>query len=173
MEFAHGVKRAPRRWQWIAVLLAGLGASVVLAIPPPAVSSGTAKATPTCHGNPATIVGTNGDDTGHKKIRGTSHADVIAGLAGKDEIVGKGANDVICGGGGGDFINAGSGQDTVYGGGAGDLILGRRGSDRLLGQAGNDRLGGGDGKRDLCSGGPGKDLAQAKTCERIRGANAV
>lgn len=43
-------------------------------------------ATATCYGQPATIVGTDGDDI----LRGTRGHDVIAGMAGDDVIRGDG-----------------------------------------------------------------------------------
>lgn len=84
----------------------------------------------TCDGLPATIIGTNGNDT----ITGTSGPDVIVGLGGNDTISGMGGNDVIC---------AGAGNDTVYGEseigtptfipGTDDRIFGEGGSDLLIG----------------------------------------
>jgi Ca2+-binding RTX toxin-like protein len=162
-----------RRSIWIAVLLGGLSAAIVLTGPASAVSSSAGKASASCHGHAATIVGTRGNDTGKKTLRGTRHADVIVARAGKDEVHARQGNDVVCGGAGGDLVDGGAGRDRVYGQGGSDLVLGRAGRDKLLGGTGDDELGGGPGRRDLCAGGPGKDLAQKRTCERIRGAKAV
>jgi Ca2+-binding RTX toxin-like protein len=89
---------------------------------------------PTCKGDPATIVGTSGDDV----RTGTSGKDVMVGLGGNDKLFGLAGNDTICGG---------SGKDTLNGG---------KGNEKLYGEAGNDTLKGGPGK-DKLKGGPGKD----------------
>jgi Ca2+-binding RTX toxin-like protein len=99
---------------------------------------------PTCDGQPATILGTAGNDT----IEGTAGADVIVGLDGNDKIRGRGGDDRICGGAGK------------------DKLKGEKGNDRLFGEAGKDRLSGGRGAdyldggpdRDKCTGGPGTDI---------------
>lgn len=116
------------------------GNAVFLAAPPVADSTLVVAARPTgsCDGRPATIVGTNGNDT----LRGTSRADVIDARGGHDRIVGRGGNDIICGG---------DGNDTIYGAG---------GQDRLHGGAGRDSLDGGAG-RDICKGGPGRDSTRS------------
>ncbi len=54
----------------------------------------TAIFTPTCRGQPATIVGTNSSDV----RKGTPGKDVIVGLGGNDKLSGLAANDLICGG---------------------------------------------------------------------------
>jgi Ca2+-binding RTX toxin-like protein len=94
-----------------------------------AVSVGAAGSTaatfPTCQGEPATKIGTPGDDT----ITGTDDDDVIVGLGGNDTIVGGGGFDLICGGDGNDsilqtsggflgvaFIAGDAGDDTIQGG---------------------------------------------------------
>ena len=114
-----------------------------------------------CHGQKATLVGTDGADV----IKGTKKRDVIVGLGGNDKIIGLGGNDVICGGAGKDKEIGGAGRDTLYGdggkdkvmGGLGkDMLVGGGGKDRLLGGAGNDKMNGGAGK-DRLLGGPGKD----------------
>lgn len=70
---------------------------------------------PTCKGEPATIVGTPGDD----HITGTDRADVIVGLGGDDVIDGLTHRDVVCGNGGDDLIMASSGRGARYYGGRG------------------------------------------------------
>jgi SpoIID/LytB domain protein len=90
----------------------------------PGVSSAT---TPTCFGEPATIIGTGGADT----LEGTSGRDVIAGLGGADVISGKGGDDLLCGGGGRDVIEGGNGADHISGGGGADQIAGGPGNDLL------------------------------------------
>ena len=67
---------------------------------------------------PATIVGTQGNDT----LIGTAGRDVIAGLGGDDVIDGGGGNDLICGGDGNDQLFGGAGED-VLSGEAGDDVL--------------------------------------------------
>ena len=98
---------------------------------------------PTCKGNPATIVGTDGPD----QIAGTAAADVIAALGGNDTVRALAGNDVVCGGPGKDTLKGGKGKDT------------------LLGQAGKDTLNGGPG-RDLCKGGKGNDTASKCEVEK-------
>lgn len=77
--------RLARRVGPVAVVALALG---VLAGGPGA--SG-ARSAPTCEGEPATIVGTNGSDTGNDAIEGTNGPDVIVARGGGDEISGKGA----------------------------------------------------------------------------------
>ena len=60
---------------------------------------------------PATIVGTPGDDT----LRGTEGSDVIVGLGGDDTISGLGGDDVICGDLGDDRIDGGTGSNSILG----------------------------------------------------------
>jgi len=69
---------------------------------------------------PATIVGSNGNDT----IAGTPGRDVIAGLGGDDTIDGGGGNDLICGGDGNDRIAGGAGEDVISGDAGDDVTDG-------------------------------------------------
>lgn len=64
---------------------------------------------PTCGGEPATIVGTAGDDV----LVGTPGHDVIVGLAGDDVIRGRGGDDVVCGDAGRDVLRGGPGADLL------------------------------------------------------------
>lgn len=112
-----------------------------------------------CLGEPATIMGTTGDDW----ILGTSQRDVIAGLAGDDIIIGLGGNDLICGGAGHDDLSSsidgsplshdrfsgGSGNDRIRGGRGIDILRGDSGDDFLLGDEGEDHLFGGEGSDRL------------------------
>jgi Ca2+-binding RTX toxin-like protein len=143
-----------------------------------AVPLAAAQTVPTCFGQPATIVGTSGDDT----LQGTEGPDVIFGGGGSDRIDGLGGDDLICGRRGGDVLFGGDGNDKLYGGrgsdfqdgGAGDdLILGLRvphiyspygenliggsGNDRLIGTEADDTLVPGEGD-DLVRGRGGNDL---------------
>jgi hypothetical protein len=112
------------------------------------------SACPTCKDQPATIIGTSGDDV----RMGTPGRDVMVGLAGNDTLSGFEGDDTICGG---------AGNDTLYGGPGNDILLGQKGKDKLFGEAGKDTLNGGPGKdklkgggdRDFCKGGKGKDTA--------------
>ncbi len=103
----------------------------------PGSSAGRSNQAATCFGQPATIVGTPGDDT----LIGTDGNDVIAGLAGNDTIDGRGGFDIICAGPGDDHITGRGGiffgeegNDTIDGSG-GDLIAveGGPGNDTLIG----------------------------------------
>jgi Ca2+-binding RTX toxin-like protein len=102
--------------------------------------AGAAAATVRCHGEVATIIGTEGSD----RISGTSHRDVIAALGGDDFVDGKGGSDLVCGGRGRDFLSGGAGDDRLYGGldrisptdegtteRIGDILDGGRGRDLL------------------------------------------
>lgn len=124
--------------------------------PPPA---------PTCAGQPATVLGTEGDDS----LTGTSKKDVFVALGGNDVILGLGGNDLVCaaagndvvkGAAGDDEIRAGGGSDVLKGGDGRDGLRGGGGSDRLAGGAGADSLRGGGGK-DVCRSGPGKDVERS------------
>lgn len=108
--------------------------------------------TPLCFGVPATIIGTNGDDS----LSGTLGADVIAGLGGNDTINGSAGNDRICGGLGNDVLFGSTGNDQISGGGGADKIYGGAGTNRLLGDSGNDQIYGSTG-RDTLIGGSGND----------------
>ncbi|MGY2703329.1 calcium-binding protein [Nocardioides sp. HB32] len=150
----------------------------------------------TCHGKPATITGTTGDDV----LVGTPGPDVIVGGSGIDQIAGAGGDDLICegptpfalddedyprysfingdagndvldGGSGLDSFNGGSGRDLILGGPGPDLMLGGGGADVLRGGGGSDRLGGGDdGGGDLVDGGRGADtLADLSGPNTVRG----
>ena len=123
---------------------------------------------PSCHGIPATIVGTNGDDF----LKGTKKRDVILARGGDDEIVALAGNDRICAGKGADVVRARAGDDLVYGAGGKDVIRGQGGNDEVRGQRRGDTLRGGNGD-DLLVGGPGRDSCRGgggtddvRGCER-------
>lgn len=123
----------PARGAAPAVLLGVLlGVLTLLSAPgaPAAQGPGRGEEPPTCAGQPATVVGTEGDDL----LRGTPEADVIAGLGGDDRLVGLAGDDLLCGDAGSDVIRAGAGGDTVH-----DLVTGRR-AQRLDGGPGRDTL---------------------------------
>jgi hypothetical protein len=126
----------------LSILVVGLGL----------VSSPASAAMPTCRGEPATIVGTGGDD----RINGTSGDDVIWSGEGDDVVNGKGGNDTIC---------LGSGDDEGRGGSGDDYILGGAGNDVLSGNKGNDTVNGGKGI-DLCRQGSKRKCEQRGDIER-------
>lgn len=116
---------------WVAIaLLAGTIAWPV-----------AASAASRCFGEPATIVGTNGDD----RITGTNGPDVIVSRAGADNVRGRGGFDLIC---------AGPGHDRLFGGPGGEFIFGGEG---------NDELDGGRGPFSDFAPGPGDDLVVGST----------
>jgi Ca2+-binding RTX toxin-like protein len=126
-------------------------ASLCALVAVPFTADGAAAA-PQCFGQPATIVGTPGDDV----IRGTAGADVIVARGGDDVIHGLSGNDRICAGPGDDVVRAGVGGDWVSGGPGNDLLGGYWGDDKLFGMAGDDKVLGHDGD-DRLDGGPGTD----------------
>jgi RTX calcium-binding nonapeptide repeat (4 copies) len=107
--------------------------------PAPAPPIGPPSAAPEvsvfCKGQPATIVGTNGNDV----RSGTPGKDVIAGLGGSDRLSGLAGNDVICGGAGKDTLKGGKGKDKLYGQKGKDTLKGGPGVDVLKGGAGKDK----------------------------------
>jgi Ca2+-binding RTX toxin-like protein len=99
---------------------------------------------PTCFGERATIVGTDGDDV----INGTAGRDVIVGLDGDDQIAADEGDDLVCGNAGDDTINGGSGRDTLHG------------------ERGNDTLNAQNGEVDtLIDGGPDTDACAVDTID--------
>lgn len=131
-----------------------------LAIPAPA-ELGARSFLPSCAGEPATLVGTNGDDD----LVGTDRRDIIFAGLGNDTVTGLGGDDLICGGFGDDFIDAGPGNDTVIAGPGADTIRGRDGQDLINGGHGHDDIEGNAGDdelrgftgRDYVKGGLGSD----------------
>jgi serralysin len=85
---------------------------------------------PSCLGEPATIVGTEGNDT----IAGTSRDDVIVGLGGDDVITSGGSSelDLICGGDGNDSVIVTTGGDGFFPFNAA-AVSGDAGDDRIQG----------------------------------------
>ena len=144
-------------------------AAVVLAsmLAPLPASAQTAH---TCFGEPATIVGTPGDDD----IRSDIDTDVVVGLAGVDRLGGR----LVCGGKDGDGelvgfrVNGGPGDDwEIFLDTTGDLAIGGPGHDRFFdrglageptqvwrGGTGSDRLTMGGGPEDVFYGGAGNDM---------------
>jgi Ca2+-binding RTX toxin-like protein len=113
----------------LIVLSAALASTAVLV-----VGASASTPWPTCLGEPATIVGTQGNDT----ITGTSGDDVIAALGGDDVITSGGSSDMdlICAGDGNDTVIVTSSADTFDFGGA--VVSGDAGDDRI--QAPRDTL---------------------------------
>ena len=140
-----------------------------------------------CAGEPATIVGTSGDD----RLRGTDGRDVVAARGGDDVVRGLSGDHVPCGGRGADrlvedpgaadvsrrttIVHGDAGPDRLlltvgqgHGGDGDDVIIagdgtrqgldGDDGDDRLYGGPGPDYLRGEQGA-DLVVGGPGNDSA--------------
>ena len=100
------------------LITAAIGAALALVATGTGATAGSAV---TCLGEPATIVGTDGDDV----IAGTSDDDVIVALAGNDVINAGDGDDLVCAGEGNDKINGGDGFfDGIDGGPGDDLIDG-------------------------------------------------
>jgi hypothetical protein len=106
-----------------------------------------------------TIIGTAGNDSRDRALRGTPGDDFIFGLGGNDEIFGGGGNDEVCSGKGNDRIEGGDGDDTLLGGEGKDKLWGDGGDDCLEGLLGDDRLNTVDRVRanDRADGGSGQD----------------
>ena len=157
----------------------------------PATSAAKAK----CFGKRAT-------KTGHGKIVGTPHRDIIVGLGGKNRIIGNGGADVICGGRGNDRITLGKhpnspssdgsailiggpGNDFIRGGYKDDFLIGddatvsgnakgHAGKDDLEGEFGNDRMVGDSySKRGDASGGANDVLRGQTGNDKMIGDSAV
>jgi Ca2+-binding RTX toxin-like protein len=118
-----------------------------------------------CAGNPATIVGTPGND----RLIGTSGRDVIAGLGGNDKIIGAAGNDLICGGDGKDNIVGGAGDDYLIGDDGADRILGGTGRDTVFGGAGRDSVDGGNDDDRIYGGNDGDILRGGGGPDRLYG----
>jgi arylsulfotransferase ASST/Big-like domain-containing protein/hemolysin type calcium-binding protein len=103
----------------------------------------------TCFAQPATIVGTEGND----QLGGTPGPDVIVALGGDDKISAGAGRDLICSGSGADIVSAEGGSDSVSAGSEDDQVLGGNGIDRLIGGPAVDG----------CTGGVGKDVI--RRCE--------
>jgi Ca2+-binding RTX toxin-like protein len=99
-----------------AAVLAG---AVALILATAGADDSHAAARPTCFGDPATTVGTDGNDV----INGTSGDDVIVGLGGDDVINGLDGDDEICGGDGNDVLLGGDGFFDALSGDAGDDVI--------------------------------------------------
>jgi Ca2+-binding RTX toxin-like protein len=110
------------------------------------------RARPTCHGLPATIIGTDGNDV----ITGTAGPDVIVTGGGRDGVRSHGGDDTICTGGDSDVVDAGSGDDTISTGSGRDSVVGGLGANSIIGGPQGDTLVGGP-QADTLSGGAGKD----------------
>jgi Ca2+-binding RTX toxin-like protein len=144
--------------------------ALALTVVPVAVVSPAHASTPMCFGQPATIVGTPGDDT---LVGQGGVSDVIWGGGGNDTIVGGDfyfgdqipgtAPDLLCGGPGDDRVIGSPGNDKLSGGDGNDHVDGGNGADVEQGNAGNDRVGAGsfadaDSANDVSRGGPGNDV---------------
>ena len=125
----------------------------------------TPPASASCFATPATIVGTNGNDT----ITGTAGPDVIASLGGNDVVDGAEGNDLICTGAGSDRVNGGPGNDHVSGGGASDTITDLSGADVIDGSTGTDTLNTADGASgDTANGGGDVDSCTTDASDKVR-----
>jgi Ca2+-binding RTX toxin-like protein len=144
-------------------------ATCLLATPLTLWSAPASATVPTCFGQPATIVGTDGPDD---LIGQSGVADVIYGGGGNDRISGGAfyedddvpghAADLLCGGPGDDGVSGGPGDDRINGGDGNDFVRGRAGADVVQGNAGNDTVrdetfADMDRMNDLLRGGSGDD----------------
>jgi hypothetical protein len=150
--------------------LSSVLATCLVAAPLTLWSAPASATVPTCFGQPATIIGTDGPDI---LIGQSGVADVIYGGGGNDYISGGDfyedddipgvAADLLCGGPGNDRVRGGPGNDKVNGGDGDDSVDGERGADVVQGNAGNDRVIDDsnidmDHMNDLLRGGDGDDV---------------
>ena len=140
------VRRVVRAVKTVAACAALAVATSVIVFP--AATAGTAART--CHGRPATVVGTPGHD-----LVGTEAADVVVSH-GAPFVSTLGGDDLVCVTGATYFVYSGSGDDTVdattrAGEGLTDLGLG---ADTFTGGPGYDRVHTGETHRE----GPDVDL---------------
>ncbi len=138
-----------------AVVLLAVMAPGAAAPSPPAASGDVVM----CAGEPATIVGTSGDD----RLRGTDGRDVVAARGGDDVVRGLSGDDVACGGRGADRLV--EDPDAADVSRRTTIVHGDAGPDRLLltfgqghGGDGDDVIIAGDGTRQGLDGDDGDDL---------------
>lgn len=89
-----------------------------------------------CEGLPATIVGTDRNDT----LEGTAGVDVIVAKGGNDTIRAYGGDDVVCAGTGNDKVATGEGDDATFGGPGNDWVTSGAGGDRVVGGPGDETV---------------------------------
>jgi Ca2+-binding RTX toxin-like protein len=133
-----------------------LGATALLSQP------SAQAATPTCFGQQATFVGTDGSDS---LVGGPD--DVVVGGAGNDWLYGA----VVCGGSGDDHLfgldhinnklDGGRGTDQLMGSFGADVMLGRGGDDRIIDTDDEDYPDVDDPGVDIMRGGPGDDRVES------------
>ena len=101
---------------------------LLVALLAPVAPAPPADGPPVCGGQPATIVGSPGDD----RLAGTPGDDVIVALAGDDEVYAGRGDDLVCGG---------PGADVLFGDRGGDQLWPHRGGPQeLWGGQGDDTL---------------------------------
>lgn len=120
-----------RRTTWVGVVGAVLVAPWLVAVP--AVPASAVE--PTCAGQLATIVGTDGSD----RLTGTDGPDVVSLGAGLDNFDGLGGDDIICGGVDPDLLIGGGGRNRMFGQAGWDHVF-TSGEDRVVGGRGNDEM---------------------------------
>jgi Ca2+-binding RTX toxin-like protein len=126
----------------------GLVALLVSVLAPATASH---AAVPTCFGQPATWVGTPGDDT--VGVHQLGDQAVVVTLGGDDTVrLGPGDN-LVCTGSGNDSVFARSGNDEIATGSGNDEVAGQRGNDTILGGPGADALYGRYGANTIDGGG--------------------
>jgi RTX calcium-binding nonapeptide repeat (4 copies) len=112
-----------KRW-----LLLITSAALLLTVVNTVAGAAQERRRPLCHGERATIVGTNRADV----LVGTRRGDVVVGKGGNDVIVVSGGNDVICAGGGDDIVDGAEGRDHTWGGPGIDMCTASTGREHRL-----------------------------------------
>jgi Ca2+-binding RTX toxin-like protein len=112
-------------------------------------SAGAAAKVHICLGQPATIVGTSGNDV----LKAKRSGDVIFGGAGRDTILGRGLSAFMCGGRGADTIYAFKAGAPLADAGEDALFKGGRGNDKLYGDSSTSKMWPGPGNDLMDNGG--------------------
>ena len=156
--------QSPQAQRWVATIVAALTLLVAL------TTVAAAQADPhECYGQPATIVGTDGDDD----LEGTDGDDVVVLLAGDDEFDGHDGNDIVCGGDGEDTLDGGDGDDIIDGEAGNDDLDGDGGDDLVFGGSGEDKIDGGRGDDELYGGPDADELSGQSDSDVLYGGAGV
>ena len=127
--FFHGNDGAQMRRRAKAVIPFLLILTVIALVSLQSLQMGSVAQEPVlCHGEVATILGTEQDD----RIRGTRGPDVIVTFGGNDRVMASDGDDIICAGDGDDTVSGGKGNDLLDAGSGNDTVSGGRDFDTCI-----------------------------------------